>query len=77
VFARPDIIHATISDTGHWSTASAASHRSAPRGCGLTLVNGLADHVDTIRTAHGTHLTLCYSRAPAPSSDRFTIGAAQ
>jgi signal transduction histidine kinase/DNA-binding response OmpR family regulator len=67
-FARADTVRATVSDTGQWVTDSAASHRADVRGRGLTLINGLADHVDTVRTARGTHVTLTYHRPP-------TIGA--
>ena len=77
VFARPDTICATVSDTGQWTSDSAASHRSAHRGRGLTLINGLADHVDAVRTPRGTHITLRYRRTPAPTNPRSTIGAHQ
>ncbi len=52
VFARPDAICATVSDTGQWTSDSAASHRSAHRGRGLTLING------TLRTADATRTTV-------------------
>jgi anti-sigma regulatory factor (Ser/Thr protein kinase) len=64
VFAGPGTIRATVSDTGQWATDSAASRREAHRGRGLTLINGVADQVETVRTARGTHLTLRY-RHPA------------
>ncbi|MGH3971030.1 MAG: ATP-binding protein, partial [Mycobacterium sp.] len=47
-----------VSDAGRWSGDSSASLRSLQRGRGLTLINGLADHVDTTRTSQGTRLTL-------------------
>jgi CheY-like chemotaxis protein/anti-sigma regulatory factor (Ser/Thr protein kinase) len=62
VFAAPDTIRATVSDTGQWATDSAARRREAHRGRGLTLINGVADQVETVRTARGTHLTLQYRR---------------
>jgi DNA-binding response OmpR family regulator/anti-sigma regulatory factor (Ser/Thr protein kinase) len=61
-FASPDTIRATVSDTGQWDDDSAASYRSAERGRGLTLINGLAERVDTVRTARGTQVTVQYSR---------------
>src|SRR6266511_226164 len=39
VFALTETICATVSDTGQWTSDSAASHRSAHRGRGLTLIN--------------------------------------
>ncbi len=62
VFAGPDTIRATISDTGQWSSDSAASHREAYRGRGLTLINGVADRVETVRTPRGTRVTIQYHR---------------
>lgn len=58
-----DNIAATVSDSGRWSGDSSASLRSFRRGRGLTLINGLADSVDTVRTGHGTHMTLRFERA--------------
>lgn len=70
-FASPDAIRATVSDTGQWSSDSAASHRSTDRGRGLTLINGLAEQVQTVRTARGTHLTQQFPR----TLDRSRTGA--
>jgi signal transduction histidine kinase/DNA-binding response OmpR family regulator len=67
VFADVDAIRATVSDAGQWSADSAASRRSADRGWGLTLINGLADAVDTVRTARGTHVTVQFPRLMAAS----------
>jgi signal transduction histidine kinase/CheY-like chemotaxis protein len=61
-FLHGDSISATISDAGRWSGDSSASMRSLHRGRGLTLINGLADHVDTTRTSQGTRLTLRFDR---------------
>jgi anti-sigma regulatory factor (Ser/Thr protein kinase) len=65
VFTGDDTIRATVSDAGQWSTDSAASRRSADGGLGLTLINGLADSVDTVRTARGTSVTVQFPRALA------------
>jgi signal transduction histidine kinase/CheY-like chemotaxis protein len=62
-FRRGDSVSATVSDSGQWSGDSAASLRTQQGGRGLTLINGLADHVDTIRTAHGTRITLQFDNA--------------
>ncbi|OBI47441.1 histidine kinase [Mycobacterium kyorinense] len=64
-FLRGDTVTATISDTGRWSGDSSASMRGRQRGRGLTLINGLADHVDTTRTAQGTRLTLRFDHLVA------------
>lgn len=61
-FRRGDSITVTISDAGRWSGDSSASMRSLHRGRGLTLINGLADHVDTTRTSQGTRLTLRFDQ---------------
>jgi signal transduction histidine kinase/CheY-like chemotaxis protein len=61
-FLHGDSVSATISDAGRWSGDSSASMRSLHRGRGLTLINGLADHVDTTRTSQGTRLTLRFDR---------------
>ena len=62
-FVRADTVTATVSDTGRWSGDSSASQRSLRGGRGLTMINGLADHVKTVRTAHGTRITLRFHHA--------------
>jgi signal transduction histidine kinase/DNA-binding NarL/FixJ family response regulator len=62
-FVRDHTITATVSDTGRWSGDSSASQRSLRGGRGLTMINGLADHVKTVRTAHGTRITLTFRHA--------------
>jgi signal transduction histidine kinase/CheY-like chemotaxis protein len=62
-FVHGDKVSATVSDSGRWSGDSSASARSYRRGRGLTLINGLADRVDTVRTARGTQMTLQFERA--------------
>jgi DNA-binding response OmpR family regulator/anti-sigma regulatory factor (Ser/Thr protein kinase) len=62
-FLRGDTVAATVSDSGRWSGDSSASYRSYRRGRGLTLINGLADRVDTLRTAQGTRITLQFEHA--------------
>jgi signal transduction histidine kinase/CheY-like chemotaxis protein len=62
-FVRGRTVTATVSDTGRWSGDSSASQRSLRGGRGLTIINGLADHVRTVRTAHGTRITLTFQYA--------------
>ncbi len=69
-FVRGHGVTATVSDSGRWSGDSSASQRSFRRGRGLTLINGLADSVDTVRTRHGTQMTMGFERVirAAPGS---------
>jgi signal transduction histidine kinase/FixJ family two-component response regulator/PAS domain-containing protein len=60
--ARDDHIAVTVTDSGRWTADSSASRHGALRGRGLKLMNGLADHVDTVRTARGTRVTMTYQR---------------
>jgi anti-sigma regulatory factor (Ser/Thr protein kinase) len=62
-FVRGQTVTATVSDAGQWSGDSSASQRSLRRGRGLTMINGLADGVRTVRTAAGTRVTLTFERA--------------
>ncbi|WP_234807440.1 SpoIIE family protein phosphatase [Mycolicibacter senuensis] len=59
-FVRDGTVAVTVSDSGRWSGDSSASRRSDRRGRGLTLINGLADRVDTVRAATGTRVTLYF-----------------
>jgi signal transduction histidine kinase/CheY-like chemotaxis protein len=68
-FVRGDSVTATVSDTGRWSGDSSASQRSLRGGRGLTMINGLADHVNTVRTAHGTRITLDFHHAVVPGAN--------
>jgi signal transduction histidine kinase/FixJ family two-component response regulator/anti-sigma regulatory factor (Ser/Thr protein kinase) len=68
-FLRGHTVSATISDTGRWSGDSSASQRSLQGGRGLTMINGLADHVKTVRTAHGTRITLDFHHAVVPGAN--------
>jgi anti-sigma regulatory factor (Ser/Thr protein kinase) len=61
-------VTATVSDAGRWSGDSSASLRSRQRGRGLTLINGLPDHVKTTRTAQGTRITLRFDHAVVPEA---------
>ncbi|HKD97639.1 MAG TPA: SpoIIE family protein phosphatase [Micromonosporaceae bacterium] len=63
-FATPEGIAVSVRDAGQWSGDSTASHRKFDRGRGLTLMHGLADQVDTTRTAQGTTVTLHYPSRP-------------
>ncbi len=67
-FLRRETVEVTISDTGRWVGDSSASLRSRRRGRGLTLIGGLADHVDTVRTSGGTRVTLRFDQAVASGS---------
>lgn len=62
-FLREDTVAVTVSDTGRWIGDSSASLRSRRRGRGLTLMSGLADDVDTLRSAAGTRVTLRFDHA--------------
>ncbi|OCB39765.1 histidine kinase [Mycobacterium malmoense] len=62
-FLRQRTVAVTVSDTGRWVGDSSASLRSRRRGRGLTLIGGLADHVDTVRTPGGTRVTLRFDHA--------------
>jgi anti-sigma regulatory factor (Ser/Thr protein kinase) len=64
-FAHDDRIAITVSDTGAWTSDSSASRHTSVRGRGLTLINGLADSVDTTRTNRGTRVTITHRRAGA------------
>jgi anti-sigma regulatory factor (Ser/Thr protein kinase) len=64
-FAVPDGITVSVTDTGQWRGDSSASRRSRQRGRGLTLMHGMADRVDTVRSPQGTTVTLHFRRAPA------------
>lgn len=61
-FLRGTTVTITVSDTGRWVGDSSASRFSKRRGRGLTLMSGLADHVDTRRTSGGTRVTLRFDR---------------
>jgi signal transduction histidine kinase/CheY-like chemotaxis protein len=67
-FVRGQAVTVTVSDTGRWSGDSSASQRSLRGGRGLTMINGLADHVKTVRTAHGTRITLDFQHAVVPGA---------
>ncbi|KAA9158759.1 SpoIIE family protein phosphatase [Amycolatopsis acidicola] len=68
VFAGEHTISVTVGDRGRWLADSSASRRTALRGRGLTLINGLADHVETVRSARGTQVTMRYRRGPDSAS---------
>jgi anti-sigma regulatory factor (Ser/Thr protein kinase) len=74
IFARPDLVDATISDLGHWTEESAATHHEPDRGRGLTLINGLADRLDTKRTPYGTNVHLQFRRPPGGHQQRSSQG---
>ncbi|BBZ46069.1 ATP-binding protein [Mycobacterium parmense] len=67
-FLRRETVAITVSDSGRWVGDSSASLRSRRRGRGLTLIGGLADRVDTVRTPKGTRVTLQFDRAVSASS---------
>lgn len=59
-FLQRDAVSISVSDAGRWIGDSSASQRSRRRGRGLSLISGLADQVDTIRTPEGTRVTLLF-----------------
>ncbi len=67
-FLHPDTIAVTVSDSGRWAGDSSASLRSQRRGRGLTLISGLANRVDTVRTSDGTRVTLEFAIAGSGQS---------
>jgi len=64
-FAAGGIVTVSVTDTGQWRGDSSASRRSRQRGRGLTLMHGMADQVDTVRSPQGTAVTLYFRRSPA------------
>jgi signal transduction histidine kinase/CheY-like chemotaxis protein len=64
IFARACVIDATISDAGHWTDDSMSTPAESERGRGLTLIHGLADRVDAVRTPYGTNVHLQFRRVP-------------
>jgi len=64
-FAAPAAITVSVTDTGQWRGDTAASRRSRQRGRGLTLMYGLADQVDTVRSPQGTTVTMYFRHTPA------------
>ncbi|OBG29407.1 SpoIIE family protein phosphatase [Mycobacterium sp. E3198] len=64
-FLHGDAVAVTVGDSGRWAGDSSASLRNRRRGRGLTLIGGLADGVDTVRTPAGTRVTLRFDRAVA------------
>lgn len=62
-FLHRDAVSISVSDSGRWVGDSSASRRSLRRGRGLTLISGLADQVDTVRTPGGTRVTLRFDHA--------------
>jgi anti-sigma regulatory factor (Ser/Thr protein kinase) len=62
-FLRRDGVSISVSDSGRWVGDSSASRRSRRRGRGLTLISGLADQVETVRTPGGTRVTVSFASA--------------
>ncbi len=62
-FLLRDGLSISVSDSGRWVGDSSASRRSRRRGRGLTLIGGLADQVETVRTPGGTRVTLRFHHA--------------
>jgi anti-sigma regulatory factor (Ser/Thr protein kinase) len=69
-FAGQGVISATVTDPGHWSKDTTASGCGASRGRGLKLIHGLSDHVETVRTATGTRVTMTYRPDPQRRAGR-------
>lgn len=68
-FLHLGTVAVTVSDTGQWIGDSSASLRSRRRGRGLTLMSGLADNVETLRTSAGTRVTLRFDDAVAGAAN--------
>jgi anti-sigma regulatory factor (Ser/Thr protein kinase) len=72
-FADGETVKITVSDSGDglgdWVKAAEAS-RSAGRGHGLTLIHGLADDVQTVRSALGTRVTITCRTGHHPAATR-------
>jgi signal transduction histidine kinase/CheY-like chemotaxis protein len=64
-FLRRETVAVTVSDTGRWVGDSSDSLRNRRRGRGLSLIGGLADRVDTVRSAGGTRVTLEFDHVVA------------
>ncbi len=73
VFADPESVSASVSDSGQWA-ADAPGDRRTTGGAGLTLIYGLSDSVEIARGARGTRVTMHHRRGPAPAT-RPTTGA--
>lgn len=67
VFLDEQRLSATVSDTGRWAGDSSASQREAVRGRGLKLIHALSAHVETVRTTHGTQVTMHHELRRAES----------
>ncbi|MGW5864854.1 SpoIIE family protein phosphatase [Streptomyces sp. NPDC055239] len=74
-FADEEMVSTTVSDPGSWSGDSSASRREATRGRGLTLINGLSEHVQTVRSSRGTRVTMHHRRSPGPGAHSTSRGA--
>ncbi len=61
-FADDSALTVAVSDTGRWSSDSAASRREARGGRGLTIMHRLAARVETLRTTQGSQVTLRFAR---------------
>ncbi len=70
VFADGEGVSASVSDSGRWTSDSAASRRESRRGRGLTLIHGLSDHVTIDRTMLGTRVTMRYDVKPQTRTGR-------
>ena len=63
IFAADDEFTASVTDRGTWSMDSSASRRTSDRGRGLSLIYGLCDAVDVVRSNRGTRVTLRHRRS--------------
>jgi signal transduction histidine kinase/FixJ family two-component response regulator len=71
-FVADGRITACVTDTGRWSTDSAASRRASRRGRGLKLIHGLGEDVQTTRSILGTRVVMSFSAEG--SRDRISDG---
>jgi anti-sigma regulatory factor (Ser/Thr protein kinase) len=71
-FLRQGSVAVSVSDSGRWVGDSSESLRNRRRGRGLTLIGGLANDVDTVRTPAGTRVTLRFDDAVAAATPATT-----
>jgi anti-sigma regulatory factor (Ser/Thr protein kinase) len=62
-FLRGDELTTTVSDCGRWTGDSSASRREAVRGRGLKMIHALSRRVETVRSPHGTRMTMHHALA--------------
>jgi len=69
VFADPEAIQASITDPGRWAADATAGGPGTAQDRGLTLIHGLSDSVEIVRSSRGPQLTMLFRREPAPGPE--------